>query len=101
MNEIRYKTNLLITTGVSKNSPRVSIARKDAMAYLGITDIIPDGHSENVRNPDTVVLLTGEGAEYWAMVLKDRGHEQRRRFKVDNFWLDFVNSRTAAKVEEE
>jgi len=95
VNEVRHKTNVFITTGVSPKSPRVSLGRKDSMAFLGITDIVADGHSENVRNPDSVALLTSEGEDFWAFVLKDRGHKQRRRFRVDNFWLDFVNSRTA------
>jgi len=93
VNEVRLKTNILITTGLSsKTSPLTKATRQDTMKQLGI-DISPDGHSENTRNPDTVIMLSRESDSYWAEVLKDRGSDkpgQRVRFKLESFYLDFM-----------
>lgn len=95
VNEVRLKTNVLITTGLSaKSSPFIKGARRDAMKQLGI-DIVPDGHTENTRNPDTVIMLSREGDSYQAEILKDRGSDkpgQRVRFNVESFYLDFVST---------
>ena len=89
------KTNVLITTGLSaKSSPFIKGARRDAMKQLGI-DIVPDGHTENTRNPDTVIMLSREGDSYQAEILKDRGSDkpgQRVKFSVESFYLDFVSN---------
>ena len=93
VNQVRMKTNILITTGLSKSSPRVSPSRQTSMKLLGI-DVQPDGHAENVRNPDTVVMLSRDSEGYWAEVLKDRGSDkpgQIVRFQVRNgFLFDFT-----------
>lgn len=91
VNNIRLKTNVLVTTGITKGQPRTSVARKDTMKLLGV-DVSPDGHAENTRNPDTVIILNRESDGYWAEVLKDRASDkpgEQVRFKVDSFWLDF------------
>ena len=93
-NTVRLRTNILITTGLSRPGARVSPAKRDAMNLLGI-DIVPDGHSENVRNPDTVVMMTKDSEGYFAEVLKDRGYSrpaQRIKFSVGNFYLDFLHA---------
>ena len=93
-NTVRLKTNVLITTGLSRPGARVSPAKRDAMNLLSI-DVVPDGHSENVRNPDTVVMLTKDADGYFAEVLKDRAYGKpatRIRFGVNNFWLDFLKN---------
>ena len=95
VNEVRLKTNILITTGISvKSSPFIKGARQDTMKQLGI-DITPDGHAENTRNPDTVIMLSRESDSYWAEVLKDRGSDkpgQRVKFKVESFYLDLMSN---------
>ena len=93
-NSLKLKTNILITTGLTKGSPRINPARRETMKLLNI-DITPDGHAENTRNPDTVVMLNRETDNYWAEVLKDRGGDKPGkviRFKVDNFWFDFTDN---------
>lgn len=103
-NKVRLKTNVLITTGITKNQPKVSAARKETMKLLNI-DISPDGHAENTRNPDTVILLRRDIDGYWAEVLKDRANDkpgQMISFKVDSFYLDFyLNCRKEVDSEKE
>ncbi len=94
VDSLRLKTNILVTTGLTKGSPRVTPARRETMKLLNI-DVTPDGHAENTRNPDTVIMLTRETDGYWAEVLKDRGSDkpgEQVRFKVENFWLDFMDN---------
>ena len=95
VNEVRLKTNILITTGLSsKSSPLTKATRQDTMKQLGI-DIIPDGHSENTRNPDIVIMLSRESDSYRAEVLKGHGSDkpgQRVRFKVESFYPDLMTN---------
>lgn len=94
VNSIRLRTNVLITTGLTRGQPRVSASRQESMKLLNI-DVSPDGHAENTRNPDTVIMLNRESDGYWAQVLKDRASDkpgQQVRFKVDSFYLDFYIS---------
>ncbi len=92
VNQVRLKTNVLVTTGLAKSSPRVSQDQRLSMKLLGI-DVQPDGHAENARNPDTVIMLSRESDGYYADVLKDRASDKpgkRIRFKVDKFLTDFM-----------
>ncbi|MBA7528546.1 hypothetical protein ES705_20733 [subsurface metagenome] len=95
VNEVRMRTNILITTGLSsKSSPFTKASRQDTMKQLGI-DISPDGHSENTRNPDTVIMLSRESDSYRAEVLKDRGSDkpgQRVKFRVESFLSDLMTN---------
>ncbi|GAJ18946.1 unnamed protein product, partial [marine sediment metagenome] len=53
------------------------------------------GHSENTRNPDTVIMLSRESDSYWAEVLKDRGSDkpgQRVKFKIESFLSDLMSN---------
>jgi len=94
VNQVRLKTNILVTTGVTKGSPRVSGARRESMKLLGI-DVQPDGHAENTRNPDTVILLSKDSEGYFAEVLKDRGGDkpgEQIRFQVKSFYINFMEA---------
>ena len=94
VNDLRLRTNILITTGLTKPGPRVSAAKRETMKLLNI-DVSPDGHSENSRNPDTVLLLSRDSDGYWAQVLKDRAADRPGEtvsFKVNNFWFDFLSA---------
>lgn len=94
VNDLRMRTNILVTTGLTRNAPRTSPSRRESMKLLNI-DVTPDGHGENTRNPDTVIMMSRESDGYWAEVLKDRGSDkpgQQVRFKLENFYFDFMDS---------
>jgi hypothetical protein len=100
LNDVKLRTNIMMTTGITKPSPQLMAkggSRKDTMKLLGM-DLAPDGHPENVRNPDTVIMMSREPDGYWATVLKDRSEDKPGRqvmFRIEtNFWMDFIAARS-------
>jgi hypothetical protein len=94
--DLRLKTNIIITAGVKKPSAgqHTSSSRKEIMNLLG-EGIFADGHADTPRCVDTVIYLTKESDGYFAEILKDRGYDkpaQKIKFRVNNFWADFIVS---------
>jgi hypothetical protein len=101
--ELRARCNVILTTGVSKPSDKgkikISEAKKDTMELLNI-DIVPDGHPEASRNPDTVVWLSKDKKGYHAKVLKDQSFDKPgevRAFDVVSFYEDFIRECRSGK----
>lgn len=94
-NDLKSRTNILITTGITVAPGLITKRKKATMAYLNTaeSDLIPDGHAENVRIPDTVILMEKAETLYLATILKDVGYDMPglpKRFVVESFFSDFL-----------
>lgn len=101
VNRVSMKANVLYTTGISTKQKTTS-ARKQSAIMIDMLDMQPDGHAENTRVPDTVLLMTKESvtldgkpvAQFRCTVKKDRGHDvpgETIQFDPgDNFWWAFA-----------
>ncbi len=94
-NRVSMKTNVLYTTGISTKQ-KTTAARKQSAVMIDMLDIQPDGHAENTRIPDTVILMTKEGGRFQCTVKKDRGHDvpgETIQFDPgENFWFSFMEA---------
>ena len=92
LNEVKNRTNIIQTTGLSNAAPRRT-ANVDAANQLGI-DLTPDGHKENYRWADTVVKLYKLNNLHYADVVKDRGKEDSSKvtFQVRSFLEDWYEA---------
>lgn len=98
INEVRLATNVLLTAGLTKESPAArgaaAATRRETAELVNLDDLVIDGHGETPRNADTIVVLSKK-KEYKATVIKDRGWDEPGKtigFKAEDFWLDFMDN---------